>query len=386
MNHRCRTLLTLGAVWSGSVLISPLQAQSIRLTARVEDLEAAVRTDSCDAAARYNLAIGYLSRNRFEQADSALLRAVALDPQFAVAYFALSLAQDRNERYWNQLRRQGGDSAVIREARRRVAFERKAFLIDPFVDVRLLGSVMRRGYVSLGVNSAIEHLAEGDYIQAYQEFDRQLSYLMGTSSRDSISASFLWLHSLAAAHTDHLAEATADVQSLLRKSLAHERDDSTHTEPLRTNEYRYMLATLHQRSGRTDQALALYQEVIANDIGNYMAHVQMARIYELQRDWDRALAERRAAAEVNPEDHTVLYDLGAAYTRAGRWADAEDPLARSRDMQPRYPRSWYALGVTRQQLGNSAGAREAFTGFLAIAPSRMSAQVNDARTRLAALP
>ncbi len=373
-------------VLSALFTTTPAAAQSVRIDVPVSELEARAQRDSCDAAALYNLAVGQLSQNRFDLADSTLQRAVALDPQFAVAYFAMALVQDRNDRFWDRLRRSGGDSAVVREARRRLAFERKAFLLDPFVDVRLMGSVWKRGWVSLGATSAFEQMIQGNYPRAYEEFDRVLRYVTDRNGLDSISSGLLWLHALAAARTEHYPEAIADGEALLRQSLAHEHDDSTHTLPLRTNEYRYMLAALHQRAAHRNDAVRLYQEVVSNDLGNYMAHVQLARIYEAERNRPEAIRERQAALDANPEDHTLVYDLGATLARAGQWQQAEETLRQALQMQPRDARTSYTLGIVCQQLGKAEEARAAFTQFLALAPSRYSAQVNDARQRLAQLP
>lgn len=359
-------------------------AQSVRLSVSVPELETRAHQDSTDPAAYYNLAVGYISQRHYDQADTALNRAVALDPQFALAYFALGLVQDRNDRFWRNLRRTG-DTAVTSEERRRAAFERKAFLIDPFLDIRLLGSVVQRGYVSLGVSRAVEDLATGDYPAAYEHLTSVVHYIGGSAGLDSVAPTIIWLHALASAHTDHLPDAITDAEALLRQSLREEHDDSTHTAPLHTNEYRYMLAALHQRAGHEAEAIRLYEEVATLDLGNYMAHVQLARMFEARRDWDHAIAERRAATEVNPEDHTLMFDLGATLARAGRWSEAEDALQRASTMQPLYSRTFHALGVVEQQLNKPDDARAALTRFLAIAPSRYTAQVNDARQRLAQL-
>src|SRR5438552_18487190 len=131
---------------------------------------------------------------------------------------------------------------------------------------------------------------------------------MGHFGLDSVWDGLLWLHALAAAHSDHLPEAIADAEALLRRNLAHERADSTRVTPLRTNEYRYMLAALNQRAGHLDDAERGYEETATNDLGNYMAHVQLARIHEARRDWTHAIAERRAAVNANPADHTLVHD------------------------------------------------------------------------------
>jgi len=378
-----RSIVVAGAI--SACLGVPVRAQSVRMSERVEDLEARARLDSCDAAAQYNVAVGYISRNRFDQADTALQRAVALDQQFALAYFALGLVHNRNDRYWNQLKRRGGDPAVASERERRDALTRKAFLIDPFLDVRLMGSMVRTAPYPDIVVMSINAFVEGNYSAAFNTLDFAVQQYAREKNIDSIADVVLWIHAIASAHTNNVSRAIADVESLLRTSLAHEHSDSTRFTPLRTNEYRYMLAALRQRNGDNMAAQDLYRQVIENDIGNYMAHVQLARMHEAARDWTNAVRERRLATEINPDDHTLVYDLGAALARAGEWNEAETALLRAQEMQPRYPRTWHALGVVEQQLGKREEARAALNHFLAIAPARFTAQVTDAQQRLAQL-
>lgn len=357
----------------------PAAAQRIRVEERIEDLEARARSDSTDPAALYNLAVGYMSRRRWERVDSLLHRAVSLDPQFAAAYFALALSQNRNERYWEQLRRRGGDTAVAAERYRRLGFERRAMLIDPFLDVRLLGGFSR--WMSRGS----EELAEGNYERAYQRFDEMLTgWLRG--NRDSASSRLLYLHSLAAARAARLPDAIADVELLLRRSLEREASDSTQAAPLLTNEWRYLLAALLHRAGQRDRALELYREAAVNDLGNYMAHVQLARLHESAGAWSAAVAERRLAADINPDDHTMYLDLGVTLARATQWAAAESALVRAAELQPLDARVAYRLGVVQQQLGSHDAARRSLERFLELAPSRFAAAAADARQRLAALP
>jgi Flp pilus assembly protein TadD len=90
--------------------------------------------------------------------------------------------------------------------------------------------------------------------------------------------------------------------------------------------------------------------------------------------------------EVNPEDHTLLYDLGATLILAGRFAEAVTALESARTMEPRFARTWHALGVAQMSLGRNDDARAAFTHFLEIAPSRYAIQITDARKRLEQLP
>jgi tetratricopeptide (TPR) repeat protein len=378
-------------------------AQEVRVSERLDELEARARRDSTDAAAHYNLALGYLSRNQYDRADTALSRAVSLDPQFAPAWLAWAVIQTRNQRFWAALRRSGpGDSALTAELRRRVGFERRAYLIDPFVDLRILGGVFRfedygaaieyylgRDFrrFSDGVRSGMQGLTEGDYERAWQGFQTASAvwYSLGHRLRDTIPEFLLFYRGLAAAHTNRTAEAIDAFQNLVARNVAEEAKDTTRFSPLRTNEYRYMLAALHQRAGDGARAADLYREVATADLGNYMAHVQLARIHEAQAAWDAAIAERRFAAQVSPEDHTLQLDLGTTLARAGRMGEAEEALRRSRELNPRDARVHYRLGIVLLTLGRRGDAREALTTFLSLAPSRYGSAIADARTRLAGL-
>ena len=388
------TLLTL-------VLAAPLPAQSIRLDVSVDELEARARRDSCDAAAHYNLAVGYMSRRQWARADSTLARATALDPQLAVAWLARSIVFDRDDNHWRDLRRRG-DSASTAELRLRASYSRRAYLIDPLVDLRILGAVSQfsnygdavqyyygRDFRRFddGVRIGTQGLVEADYARSLDGLNMAtIAWTQLGLARDSLPEWLIFYHGLAAAHTNQWDLAIADIGTLVARNVNAEKKDTTRAVPLRTNEYRYVLATLHQRAAHRDAAVSAFQEVAGNDLGNFMTHVQLARIFEAERNWPEAIRERRAAADINADDHTVTYDLGAALARSGQWAPAEEALLRARDMQPKYPRTWHALGVVEQQLGKTAEAREAFNRFLAIAPSRMTTQITDARTRLAQLP
>lgn len=375
MRRLVMVALALLASWSARA-----PAQSLRVAETPEELERRAVADSNDAAAHYNAALGWWSRNRYDRADSALVRATALDPSFAMAWLARGIVQNRNERYWGLVRR-GGDSAVAAELRLRTGYVRKAFLVDPFVDVRVLGTVTQRGYRSTDFTRGIEHVVQGEYEEAYRRFETVLAQ-ESRRGLDSVPEILLWLHSLAAARSGHLPEAMADNEAMLRVSTARERADSVRAVPLETNEYRYMLAALHQRAGQHADAVRRYRDVLEHDIGNYMAHVQLARIYESAGDLATAVTERERAVEVNPDDPTLLLDLGTTLARANRWDEAAEALERATAAAPRDARGFYRLGIVRQQLGRRAEARDAFERFLQLAPSRLAPAIADARTRL----
>jgi Flp pilus assembly protein TadD len=116
-----------------------------------------------------------------------------------------------------------------------------------------------------------------------------------------------------------------------------------------------------------------------------MAHVQMARIFEGMNRFDLAVVERRRAVETNSEDASLLLDLGITLGRAGQFDEALGVLEQSATMNPRDTRSLFWLGTAAVQLQQKDKARDAFTRFIAVAPSRYQPHIANSRQRLSEL-
>ena len=332
-------------------------------------LQARLAADTNDPVAYYNVALGLWSRKQYDRADTALRQAVALDPEFALAHLAIALVQLPNDSRWHRIRRQGGDTAVAQEYRYREREYARAFMIDPFLDVRALG------------------LFTATYDSEYASLGRVMDYYRDRRAmpRDSMPRILVWLHALAAAHSNHLPDAIADVQALARASRRLDLSGTQSATPLVTNNYLYLLAALLQRTGHLDDATRLYLEVLTADIANYEAHVQLARIYEAGTDWGHALAQRRAAVEVYPENHRLVMDLGVTQFHAGALPDAEESLQQAREAGPRDPRVYYWLGTVQQARNEKPEARRSFETYLRLAPARDSVQAAQVRQTIAAL-
>ncbi|HKT60974.1 MAG TPA: tetratricopeptide repeat protein [Gemmatimonadales bacterium] len=359
-------------------------AQKVKVTESIDQLEARVRADSNDAAAHYNVALGYFSRKRYADAEQELRTATSIDPQFADAYLAMSIVRNWDEEYWKQLRKSGGEQAV-RDAQEQHNREfRRAFLADPLVDIKILGGTYKiTGYSR--TLQGLQDLVEGRYDRAYDRFDQEITSSLKYQPLDSIPWVIIWLRGLAGARLERYDPAITDFSELLTRTERATPTDSIVQLQLMANEYRYVLAALHQRAGHNDRAVQLYQAVATADMGNYMAHAQLARMYEAGRDWDRAVAERQAAVSANPGDSSLLLDLGITLGKAGRFGDAVESLNEAVAANPREIRALYYLGLAEQQQGHAEQARAAFTRFLAQAPSRYERQITSAKERLHAM-
>jgi Tfp pilus assembly protein PilF len=361
----------------------PLVAQ-IKLSAPLADLEAAAQRDSNDAAAQYNVGVGYFASHRYADAETALRHALAIEPRFADAWLALSIIRDNDDNFWKQLRKEKGDSAVRLAQREYGSYYRRAFLINPLVDMRILAPTIRI-YGTGDFLKGYKALIEGRYDEAHERLAKAVDYYdaaLGARGSDWL----MWLSAMAAARADKPAVAMAELDSLIVHVDARAgKADSTGFEELDGVEMRQVLAALKQRAGQDDEAVSIYHDVLARDVGNYMAHVQLANIYEARRDYARAIVERQRAMDTNPDDASLLLDSGITLGKAGRYADAARQLATAVERNAHDTRALFWLGVAQQQAGDKEAARAAYTRFVAAAPSRFDHQIQQARQYLGEL-
>jgi tetratricopeptide (TPR) repeat protein len=328
-----------------------------------------------------------------------------LAPGFAEAHLALAvLPERRGDRYWKNRRKQDGEAAIRGAFQESEAHYRRAFLLDPLVDLKVMGKVDLNENIELvrigdhylfvippwwtrTLEKAINESYSGRYEKGFERLD-QLAHHRDFGGDDrNLPDRILWYHGLFAAHLQNWDVAIRDFAILTGRALAAEQDTTarTRTSPLRTNDYRFMLATLLYLAGKDGQAMLTYKRALEFDIGLYVAHVQMARMYQAAGQIEDALKERRLALEVNPEDPDLYVDLAGTLISAGRLGEALDPLAEAARLNARDARVPYLQGMLATQLNRPEVAQEAFTRFLAIAPSRFASWIEDARQRLTAL-
>jgi tetratricopeptide (TPR) repeat protein len=276
------------------------------------------------------------------------------------------------------------------------AFRRRAFLLDPLVDLKPLALMIPpAGVFGLKGNAEAVYTYlmngfgsfwDGQYANAYAFFRELAGAATDQDRREKFGSWFLWYEALAAAHTNDFPRATANLRLLLARAEATAAlgggatlafTDATH--------YRYTLACILDLAGESREAVTLLQQALTDDVGLYPAHVRLARIYEDQHRTNPALEERRRAVASNPDDPSLLFDLGESLARAGELVEAHGVLRQAVAANPRSHRALYVLGFVAQQVGSTEEARAAYTTFLALAPSRFNDQKTEARRRLAAL-
>lgn len=380
-------------------------AQEPQKQLSISDLQALAKRDSNDANAHYALAMGYWGKKRWDDAEAELREAVALAPGYADAHLALSMIPERRgEKYWKSRVKDKGEETVRGEWAQSESHFRRAFLLNPLVDLKVMGKVdlnenlmiVKVGdrymfvippWYTKTLEKAVNELYGGRYEKGFERLE-ELAHDEAFGGDDrNLPNQILWYHGLFAAHLEKYDQAIRDFALLTGRAVAAERDTTRPAVqgPLQTNEYRYLLATLLYLGGKHPDAMRTFMRTLEIDVGLYVAHVQMARMRESDGDIPGALQEWKLALQVNPEDPDIHVDLAGTLIRAGRLDESLGPLDEAARLNPRDARIPYLQGMVAVQLDRSDQAKEALNRFLTIAPSRFATQIEDARQKLATI-
>jgi tetratricopeptide (TPR) repeat protein len=389
------------ALLGAAIFAAPVSAQRIKLPYKLPELEARAKADSNDAAAHYNVALGYWNEKRLDDAERSLKTAIAIEPRFAPAHLALAFIPfARRPKLWEEIWEEKVPQDVVPSVEQFEKEYRHAFLIDPLVDIRIIGAATPAKADFLDVKDYLGEAyalffqgftdcQEGRYEDCHGRFVTLIREIDGEKYPQRVPSSVLWYKGLAAAHLGKYDIAEQHYRLLIDRepeaAAEHEKRGELSRVPLRMNEYRYTLATVLQAAGKIPDAVTMFQEVLNNDIGYYMAHVRLAGIYEAARDYPRAVQERLNAVNANPDDPSLLLDLGVTLGKAGMMPQAETRFQEAAEANPRDVRSLFWLGLAQFEQGKRDAARESLNRFVAAAPSRYERQVTMARERLAKL-
>jgi tetratricopeptide (TPR) repeat protein len=125
-----------------------------------------------------------------------------------------------------------------------------------------------------------------------------------------------------------------------------------------------------------DAAARAFREELRRDPGSRVATREYAVTLAELGDTTRAIRMLEDLSRRAPQDATVWRALGFAYTKAGRYAQAEKALRGAVALNSRYALAWRDLGVVLALLDKPAEARTAYGRALAADPTDETATVN----------
>jgi tetratricopeptide (TPR) repeat protein len=74
-------------------------------------------------------------------------------------------------------------------------------------------------------------------------------------------------------------------------------------------------------------------------------HTVLGVLYNLSRDYDKAIASFQTALQLKPRDYSLWNKLGATQANSARSADAIYAYQEALDLKPNYVRAWSNMGI-----------------------------------------
>ncbi len=128
--------------------------------------------------------------------------------------------------------------------------------------------------------------------------------------------------------------------------------------PLQAGEARMQLAEIEHELGHNDEAEKLYREVIATEKAYAPAYYRLGlMLAENDANLPEAAKMLAEAAQLEPKNARVHYNLGIAWQRMGRPGDAEDALYKAWELEPQsvdYLRALVILYSQNEDWANAA--------------------------------
>ena len=125
---------------------------------------------------------------------------------------------------------------------------------------------------------------------------------------------------------------------------------------------RELFAKANQLSGegKSDEAIAAYQEVLAKNPQIAEAHYNMGYLHGQKKDWAAAEADYKKALEVRPAYAEAMSALARVYQDSGQPAKAAELLTKAATDNPTDPKVQFNLGVFYLNSGRAEEAAAAF--------------------------
>jgi len=131
---------------------------------------------------------------------------------------------------------------------------------------------------------------------------------------------------------------------------------------------RFEQALAHDRAGRTDQAIALFETLSSNSTDDALYHAQIGDDLYRRGDFVAAVAEYRKALAIHPNFADIRNHLGMALAALGKEAEAIEQFQHALEINPRYLEARLNLALTLRDMGRTAEARRHFQIALDIDP------------------
>ncbi|HEV2146886.1 MAG TPA: tetratricopeptide repeat protein [Longimicrobiaceae bacterium] len=143
----------------------------------------------------------------------------------------------------------------------------------------------------------------------------------------------------------------------------------------------YATGVLHAIQNRDSDAREALSRALMEDLTFYPAHVVMGFIAHARSDFSAAAEHYRNALELAPEHGALNYRYGITLARLGRTPEAVDAFRKAARAEPFFADVRFELAQVLDAAGDRAGAVQAYSEYLRMAPRSATERIDVARTR-----
>ncbi len=152
--------------------------------------------------------------------------------------------------------------------------------------------------------------------------------------------------------------------------MSSEPDQTPETEPLIEKAKQFI------KTRQFDQAIAMFQQAIAQDEFNVKLHESLVSVYVLAKEFDLATGQLERILRIAPQNLNAMINLGAMYNKVNNHAKAADILRKAIQKDKNSCHGYYNLGIAQRHLGDLAMAAWAYREAIRINPQMAEAHQN----------
>lgn len=128
--------------------------------------------------------------------------------------------------------------------------------------------------------------------------------------------------------------------------------------------------------GKSTEAIALYQQAVAQDADHADAHEGLALAFSLASDWASAEKHFAKLIQLQPMQARHYINLGTMYNRKGEFQKAVDTLRRALQRDRKNAHAYFNLGLAYRKLKQTAMSVNAYKEAIKFSPEFAEAYLN----------
>ncbi len=357
------------------------------ISEKIEDLEQKHLADPNDVVACYNVGLAHLSKKHYDEALGYFKQCIIKSPEFSLAHFAIYCTEYRmDKKLYDASVAEEPDSTMQARIDSVQQHLTTAFLYDPFFDWKVATVLLEaRGSTIDPLMKVLYELLydgfEAFFLGHYQKAVEKLSYSIENLPSFHQARYF---RGLAYAQTKEYDAAIIDFNTLIDSVDSYNKKKILPVY-LKTTDLYYLLGHAHFQNNEPEKARTAFQNILMQDMSYYMAHVQLARIYQSKKDYGNAIRELDAAIFTKPNDPLLYYNKGVYFSSIGKFEPSIAEYNQAIKFNPYDYKAHYNVAYIHEHLKQYDQAIKSYEEFMRLTPKREAATIQKAQAKIVEL-